>query len=132
MANQKILIVDDDPDLRQALRLRLRANRYDTVSAEDGYSVLASAYKEHPDLIILDLGLPAGDGFTVLERLQRDDKLSTIPVIVLTARDPQGSEQRALAAGAVAFFQKPANNAELLEVIRATLPKATDRAVLPS
>jgi DNA-binding response OmpR family regulator len=132
MANQKILIVDDDPDLRQALRLRLRANRYDTVSAEDGYSVLASAYKEHPDLIILDLGLPAGDGFVVLDRLQRDDKLSAIPVIVLTARDPQSSEQRALAAGAVAFFQKPANNAELLEVIRATLPKATDRAVLPS
>ena len=114
------------------MRLRLRANRYDTVSAEDGYSVLASAYKEHPDLIILDLGLPAGDGFAVLERLQRDDKLSTIPVIVLTARDPQSSEQRALAAGAIAFFQKPANNAELLEVIRATLPKATDRAVLPS
>jgi DNA-binding response OmpR family regulator len=132
MANQKILIVDDDPDLRQALRLRLRANRYDTVSAEDGYSVLASAYKEHPDLIILDLGLPAGDGFAVLERLQRDDKLSTIPVIVLTARDPQSSEQRALGAGAIAFFQKPANNAELLEVIRATLPKASERAVLPS
>ena len=83
------------------------------------------AYKEHPDLIILDLGLPAGDGFVVLDRLQRDDKLSTIPVIVLTARDPQGSEQRALNAGAAAFFQKPADNAELLEVIRATLPKGS-------
>lgn len=123
MANHKILIVDDDPDLRQALRLRLRANRYDTVNAVDGYSAIALAYKEHPDLIILDLGLPAGDGYVVLDRLQRDDKLSTIPVIVLTARDPQSSEQRALDAGATAFFQKPADNAELLEVIRATLPK---------
>ena len=123
MANHKILIVDDDPDLRQALRLRLRANRYDTVNAVDGYSAIAMAYKEHPDLIILDLGLPAGDGYVVLDRLQRDDKLSTIPVIVLTARDPQSSEQRALDAGATAFFQKPADNAELLEVIRATLPK---------
>jgi two-component system KDP operon response regulator KdpE len=125
MANSKILIVDDDPDLRQALRLRLRANKYDTMNAVDGYSAIALAYKERPDLIILDLGLPAGDGFVVLERLQKDDKLSTIPVIVLTARDPQSSERRALQAGAVAFFQKPADNAELLGVIRASLSQAT-------
>src|SRR5580692_2364852 len=105
MANSKILIVDDDPDLRQALRLRLRANHYDTVHAVDEYSAIAQAYKEQPNLIILDLGLPAGDGFIVLDRLQRDDKLSGIPVIVLTARDPQGNEQRALRAGATAFFQ---------------------------
>ena len=58
MAKSKIMIVDDDPDLRQALRLRLRANKYDTVNAGDGYSAIALAYKEHPDLIILDLGLP--------------------------------------------------------------------------
>ncbi len=121
MATAKILIVDDDPDLRQALRLRLRANHYETVSATDGYSAIAQAYKEHPNLIILDLGLPAGDGFVVLRRLQNDDKLSEIPVVVLTARDPQTAEQRALHAGAAAFFQKPVDNAELLEVIRATL-----------
>jgi two-component system KDP operon response regulator KdpE len=132
MENSKIMIVDDDPDLRQALRLRLRANQYDTVNAVDGYSAIAMAYKERPDLIILDLGLPAGDGFVVLERLQKDDKLSTIPVIVLTARDPQSSERRALRVGATAFFQKPADNAELLEVIRATLSQAGKGAVLPS
>jgi DNA-binding response OmpR family regulator len=67
--------------------------------------------------------LPAGDGFIVLDRLQKDDKLSEIPVIVLTARDAASSEQRSLEAGAAAFFQKPADNAELLDVIRATLPK---------
>ena len=132
MGAQKILIVDDDPDLRQALKLRLRANHYDTVHAVDGYSAIAQAYKEHPDLIILDLGLPAGDGFVVLDRLQHDDRLCDIPVVVLTARDPQSSEQRALHAGASAFFQKPADNAELLEVIRATLPKALNAASLPS
>lgn len=121
MATQKILIVDDDPDLRQALRLRLRANHYDTVNAGDGYSAIAQAYKEQPNLIILDLGLPAGDGFVVLDRLQKDDRLSTIPVVVLSARDPQCNEQRAMQAGASAFFQKPADNAELLDVIRATL-----------
>jgi DNA-binding response OmpR family regulator len=132
MSNEKILIVDDDPDLRKALRLRLRANQYNTVHAVDGYSAIAAAYKEQPNLIILDLGLPAGDGFVVLDRLQRDDKLSNIPVIVLTARDPQGNEQRALRAGATAFFQKPADNAELLDVIRATLPRPAAGTALPS
>lgn len=132
MTSEKILIVDDDPDLRQALRLRLRANRYETVTAGDGYSAIAQAYKEHPNLIILDLGLPAGDGFVVLDRLQRDDKLSNIPVIVLTARDPQSSERLALRSGAAAFFQKPADNAELLSVIRATLSQAAADGPLPS
>ncbi len=128
----KILIVDDDPDLCQALKVRLRANHYDTVHAVDGYSAIALAYKEHPNLIILDLGLPAGNGFVVLARLQDDDKLSRIPVIVLTARDPQGNEQRALQSGASAFFQKPADNAQLLDVIHATLANAAVGGGLPS
>jgi DNA-binding response OmpR family regulator len=132
MPQPKILIVDDDPDLRQALRLRLRANHYDTVSAGDGYSAIARAYKERPNLVILDLGLPAGDGFVVLDRLQKDDKLSAIPVIVLTARDAQSTEQAVLQSGAAAFFQKPVDNAELMEVIRTTLSHSAGRAVLPS
>ena len=131
-SNGKILIVDDDADLRQGLRLRLRANHYETVNACDGYSAIAQAYKEHPNLIILDLGLPAGNGFVVLDRLQKDDKLSTIPVIVLTARDAQSSEQMALRSGAAAFFQKPADNADLLSVIRATLSHAEGSTSLPS
>lgn len=124
MQKHKILIVDDDPDLRKALRLRLRANDYDTIHAADGYSAVAMAQKEQPNLIILDLGLPAGDGFVVLERLQSIDNLSDIPVIVLTARDPQGNEQRTLKSGATAFFQKPVDNNELLEVIRASMVNA--------
>jgi len=132
MKNAKILIVDDDPDLRQALRLRLRANHFETISAADGYSALAQAYKEHPNLIILDLGLPAGDGFIVLDRLQKDDKLSTIPVIVLTARDAQSTERLVLQSGAAAFFQKPADNAELLSVIRTTLMQAAEGEGLPA
>lgn len=125
MRKPKILVVDDDPDLVKALRLRLRANNCEIVTAADGYSVVATAQKEHPDLIILDLGLPAGDGFVVLERLQSNDTLSAIPVIVLTARDPQNNEERALKAGAAAFFQKPVDNDELLNVIRVSLPHRT-------
>jgi two-component system KDP operon response regulator KdpE len=117
----KIMVVDDDPDLRQALTLRLRANNFETVNACDGYSAIALAQKERPNLIILDLGLPAGDGFSVLKNLQQYPALSVIPVIVLTARDPEGNEKRTLNSGAVAFFQKPADNEELLGVIRASL-----------
>jgi DNA-binding response OmpR family regulator len=121
MDKPKILIVDDDPDLRRGLNLRLRANDYETAFATDGVSAIAIAQKERPSLIILDLGLPAGDGFSVLERLQQSAHLASIPVIVLTASDPPPTRERLMKAGATAFFQKPANNGELLSAIRTTL-----------
>jgi two-component system alkaline phosphatase synthesis response regulator PhoP len=123
MARPKILIVDDDPHLRRAMKIRLRANHYDTMQASDSYSAIAMVQKERPSLIILDLGLSAGDGFAVLKWLRDADTLSSIPVIVLTARGPQFNEQQALRAGATAFFQKPADNRELLDVIRTTVQK---------
>jgi DNA-binding response OmpR family regulator len=125
MKNWKILIVDDDPDLKLALKIRLKANHYDTLQASDGYSAIAVAQRNRPDLIILDLGLPAGDGFVVLKHLQKSNILSNIPVIVLTGRDPQFNEQRTLQAGATAFFRKPVDDGELLHVIRANLPNVS-------
>jgi DNA-binding response OmpR family regulator len=121
MDKSKILIADDDPELRRGLNLRLRANHYETAYATDGLSAIAMAHKERPNLIILDLGLPAGDGFSVLERLQQSADLSSIPVIILSAQDSQSSRKRSLQAGAMAFFQKPADNAKLLSAIRTTL-----------
>src|SRR5260370_18289368 len=104
MSRAKIMVVDDDPDLRQALSLRLRANNFDTVNACDGYSAIALAQKEKPHLIILDLGLPAGDGFSVLKNLQQYPPLATIPVIMLTARDAQGNKNLTLCSDASPFF----------------------------
>ena len=130
--HSKILIVDDDPDLRTALRVRLRASRYETVSAVDGYSAISQAYKEKPDLIILDIGLPAGDGFVVLDRLHKNPELADIPVIVLTARDPESTERKALEMGACAFFQKPADNGALLGVIRARLAQNSGNPIWAS
>ena len=134
MPRPKILLVDDDPDLLRALRLRLRANNYEVTTASDGYAAIAAAQKERPALIILDLGLPVGDGFVVLDRLQNSDALAGIPVIVLSARDPQNNEEKALKAGAAAFFQKPADNDELLNVIRVSLgpARAQPAAAWPS
>jgi DNA-binding response OmpR family regulator len=132
MAKRKILVIDDDADLVRALRVRLRAHNYEISTAGDGYSAIAAAQKDHPDLIVLDLGLPAGDGFVVLERLQKNDALSSVPVIVLSARDPQDNEARALRAGAAAFFQKPADNEELMNVIRVSMPAEQASNTRPS
>jgi DNA-binding response OmpR family regulator len=128
MPKQKILVVDDDNNLVQALRVRLVANDFDIVAAGDGYAATVTAQKERPDLIILDLGLPAGDGYLVMERLHLHPKLEKVPIIVLSARDPETSQQRALMAGAFAYFQKPADNDELLQAIRVGLSPTAQTA----
>jgi DNA-binding response OmpR family regulator len=121
MSQKKILIVDDDPEMRLALHIRLKANNYDVAVAVDGVSGIAETRKHMPDLILLDLGLPAGDGFTILERLQINDSLAHIPVIVVSGRDRAANRDRALKAGARIFLQKPVKNAELLYAIEQTL-----------
>src|SRR5260370_19955942 len=102
MKRAKIMVVDDDPDLRQDLTLRLRANHFETLNVCDGYSAIAMAQKERPHLIILDLGLPAGDGFAVLENLQQFPALSSIPVIVLTAPPREANRKPTIASGRLA------------------------------
>jgi DNA-binding response OmpR family regulator len=121
MSQKKILIVDDDPEMRLALHIRLKANNYDVAVAVDGVSGIAETRRHMPDLILLDLGLPAGDGFTVLERLQINDSLAHIPVIVVSGRDRAANRDRALKAGARIFLQKPVKNTELLYAIEQTL-----------
>ena len=121
MNNKKIMVVDDDPDVRLGLQLRLTANHYDVVFAADGVASIAEARKHMPDLMILDLGLPAGDGFSVLERMKVNERLSAIPVIVLSGRDRVGNWDRALRAGAKTFLQKPVSNEKLMAVIRLVL-----------
>ena len=121
MAGGKILIVDDDVDLLRGLTIRLKAVGYEVVCATDAIFAVSVAMQDKPDLIILDIGLPGGDGFVIMERLSKIRSTVTIPVIILTARDQFGNKERALKAGAVAFFQKPADNSELLATIRKAL-----------
>jgi DNA-binding response OmpR family regulator len=89
--------------------------------ASDAVSAVSEARKENPDLIVLDLGLPAGDGYLVMERLSNIESLASIPVIVFTAREEATHKQRALDAGAKAFFQKPVDHAVLLNTIEEIL-----------
>jgi DNA-binding response OmpR family regulator len=116
-----ILIVDDDPDMLQALQIRLKASGYDVHCAEDGMGAISEARKHAPDLIVLDLGMPAGDGFVVLDTLKTNIDLSSIPVIVLSGRDRRANEERVLNAGARAFLQKPVQSNEFLAVVRQAL-----------
>jgi DNA-binding response OmpR family regulator len=117
MDRKKILIVDDNEDLAKGLKVFLRAHNYATVVAGDAVSAISQAKNEKPDLIILDLGIPAGDGYLVMERLSNIDALAAIPVIVFSARDQETHRERSLNAGAKAFFQKPADNDVLLAAI---------------
>ena len=114
----KIMIVDDDADLCHALGIRLRANHYNTLSTGDGYSALALAQKERPDLVLLDLGLPGfATGAAVLKHMRAFPSLAPIPVIILTGRDLRDYKQPLLELGAAGCFQKPVDDKELLDLI---------------
>jgi DNA-binding response OmpR family regulator len=127
MRQKKILVIDDDPDVRLSMHVRLKANSYEVIFAEDGVASIAETRKHMPDLVLLDLGLPAGDGFSVLERLKANISTSSIPVIVVSGRDRHANMVRALKAGAVAFLQKPVDNAQLLSVIRKAFGEGHER-----
>ena len=132
MVAKKILIIEDDKDLLRGLSLRLRATGYNTVSASDAVSAISVARKEEPDVIILDIGLPCGDGFTVIQRLTSLAPTSATPIIIMTGRDPSTNKQRALRAGAVAFLHKPFDNEELLATIQKALGESSDGKLQPS
>jgi two-component system KDP operon response regulator KdpE len=122
MSKTKILIVEDDADVCLGYQVLLKANHYDTCFAVDSLTAASEASKHHPDLIILDLGLPAGDwqgdGFVVLGRLMADTDLAGVPVLVVSGRDVGANRERALKAGARAYLQKPWDDSELLAIIK--------------
>jgi len=105
-ASRPILIVDDEPTLRQLLRRILAPLPYQVVEAADGLEALAMARQEPPALILLDLTMPQLDGWGVLRALQADPAMWAIPVIILTG-DPDVDEAMAASAGAVALLRKP-------------------------
>ena len=121
MDKKKVLIVDDEQDLLQTMDERLRAAGYDVTTAADGVSAISVAQQEKPDLILLDIGLPAGDGFSVIRRIKSLTPIALTPIFIITALDALANEERSLEAGAKAFFQKPVDIDELLAAIERTL-----------
>jgi two-component system, OmpR family, KDP operon response regulator KdpE len=115
---QRILIVDDEPQIQRFLRLGLEAAGYDVVLAGNGADALRQSASMNPDLVILDLGLPDMDGKQVIERLRQ---WSSAPVVVLSARDDEHEKIQTLDLGANDYIAKPFGIGELLARIRAAL-----------
>lgn len=123
---KKVLIVEDDRDVLRALIVWLSAANYETIEAQDGATAVTAARRERPDVIVLDIGLPAGDGFVVMERLQSMGDLATVPIVVVSARDPAKVlprlyKSRVCRAGARAFLEKPFDSIRLTETIAQVL-----------
>ena len=123
----KVLVVEDDDDLRRGLMLRLRTFGYEVVAAQDGLSAVSVAVHEKPDLVLLDIGLPGGDGLTVLARYANLPLLCATPVIVLTGRDPRTTEPAARKLHISAFLRKPVEN----DVLATTIVRALRGDVIP-
>lgn len=121
MADETILIVDDSADTRLLLSLRLKAHGYRTVFAADALEAISMARRTQPDAIILDLGLPGSNGFLVLERLKALSMLAPIPVVIVSAEEPDMAQAKAFAAGAAAFLQKPVLQHTLVETVEMAL-----------
>jgi len=114
---KKILIIDDDMELVKMLRLRLEASGYEVISAFDGYLGVSKAHEERPDLIILDIMMPTGDGFSVHERLKLSTHTCNIPIVYLTGKGGSEDEERAIKLGAKHFLKKPYDPKVLLETV---------------
>jgi two-component system KDP operon response regulator KdpE len=118
----RVLVVDDEPQILRALGINLRARGYDVDLAPDGEHALALAASHHPDVVVLDLGLPGIDGVEVIRGLRG---WSTVPIVVLSVRDGERDKVSALDAGADDYVTKPFGMDELMARLRAALRRAT-------
>lgn len=106
-SGKRVLLVDDDEDLLVALAAPLRRKGFEVAVATDAVTAVATAVKERPDVVVMDLGLPGGDGMMVMQRLHALPQLSGVPVVVISGRDPAAHKDAALAVGAAAYLTKP-------------------------
>jgi CheY-like chemotaxis protein len=133
MNRKKILIVDDSPIIQRTLSMKLEANNFEVLTAEDGASAVSAVRRAKPDLILLDISFPPDvghgggvpwDGFLIMGWLRRIEEARDIPTIIISGGEAAKYKDRALAAGAVSFFHKPIDHDELLKVIGQTLEEA--------
>ena len=114
---KKILVVDDEADFVEAIRMRLEANNYIVIAAYNGLECMDKARREKPNLILLDLVMPESNGFETLSKLKTDRHTVNIPVIILTAKSDSEYIVDASKLGAADYLVKPPSMQTLLEVI---------------
>ena len=122
MVNSKILVVEDDPNLLEALRYSFQKEGYQVTTATDGAAAIEAARRDNPNLILLDVMLPVIDGFEVCRILRRDQ---SVPILMLTAKDSETDKVVGLEIGADDYVTKPFSMRELLARIRAMLRRGT-------
>ena len=117
MKKKRILIIDDEPNVRKVLSILFKSNGYEVVAADDGDVGLETAKKEKPDIIILDVVMPTLDGYSTCMLLKEDPEVQNIPVIMLTARDTNKSKYASESFGAEYYLSKPYESEELLGLV---------------
>jgi DNA-binding response OmpR family regulator len=121
MQKKRVLVVDDDEELVRILSVNLLAEGFDVSTAFDGTTAVMRAHKDQPDLIILDIKMPAGDGFSVIDKLKISTKTFAIPVFFLSAMPKEDMEEKALQMGALHYFSKPFDMEVLINYIKDSL-----------
>jgi DNA-binding response OmpR family regulator len=124
VGQQRILVVDDEPELRQMLRRYLTAEEFEVTEATDGEEALRAIRSAPPDLVVLDVGLPGMDGFSVLQETRKE---TDVPVIMLTARAEEVDRVVGLTVGADDYVTKPFSPRELVARIRAVLRRGSSK-----
>src|SRR5882724_5174558 len=121
MAMKTVLLVDDDNIFLLAMGVRLKSMGYTVCTAKDAANAVSAVRKNSPDVVVLDVSLPAGDGFLVAQRLQSLIGSATTPIIFVTASEKANLRERAMNAGAAAFLTKPFEATTLADAIEAAL-----------
>lgn len=124
----RVLVVEDSSVIRRLIEVCLRPASLDLIMAEDGPSGLERVRADHPDLVVLDIGLPVMDGWQVLDEIRRDPHLAQLPVLVLTAHAEEESRRRADEGGADAFVTKPFQPSDLRQEVLRLLGRVGTRA----
>src|SRR5260370_3139385 len=121
---KKILVIEDEPEMRRNITVLLRYNDYQPIAAENGLDGVEAARREKPDLILCDVMMPKLDGFGVLQAMQKDAALSRIPFIFLTAKGEKDDLRGGMNLGADDYLTKPVANADLVQAIEARLRRS--------
>lgn len=121
MEQKKILVVEDEKDCQLVIAAELRKSGFKVVSAGDAAMAVQMAVQEKPDLILLDIGLPAGSGLVVMDRITSISTIAMTPIIIVTASHSVETQMEAFKKGAVAYFQKPFDFDELLMAVQRAL-----------
>ena len=125
MASKKVLVVDDEPSIREMLRLALEISDFDCVEAQDIHEAYRIIADDAPDMVLLDWMLPGGSGIELLRRLKKVEATQSLPVIMLTAKTHEDNVIQGLELGADDYITKPFAPKELIARIRALLRRAS-------